>query len=217
MVTPEEAYGLNVASDPLKEPREIYSNKSIKKYLFQNETILLLARDETTDKDPLVTSRIKYRFDTAGYIRNRPKLISLTDRTEVIIEGDFSIDDLASNGKRVIFSAAIEGDDRNLQDIFEVDLESRSSEKITSGKGKINAICLSPDSEIAYSGHRNGLTPWAADRLSFPETGNAVEIGKTAGDSVNSDLFVGDSQSLISDNGKYYLIGQEGFFICLLL
>lgn len=196
--------------EPLKESREIYSNKSIKKYLFHNEEILLLAKDESSDKEPFATSHIKYRFDTTGYLRKKLKLVALGSEPEVIVEGEFNIEDVASNGKRVIFSAAIEEEDRNLQDIYEVDLSTGKYRKITEGKGKVNAICLSPEGEIAYSGHRNGLTPWSADKLIFPETGKEIEIGKTAGNSVNSDLFVGGAESIVFANGKYFLIGEEG-------
>lgn len=195
---------------PLVEPEILYTNKSISKFIFHGDTILLLAKDEASDKDPLVTDRIKYRFDTVGYLRSKTKLIALEKTPKTLVEGKFSVDNVASNGNRIIFSAAIEDDDRNLQDIFELDYSSGEFKQITSGKGDVNSICISDDGRIAYTGHRKGLIPWAVDSLMFPENDSEVKIGNTTGSTINSDLFVGSSQPLLFDSGKFYLVGQEG-------
>lgn len=201
--------------DPLKEPREVFSNKSVKKYIFHNDTLLILSQESTKDDEPFVATNIKYRFDTSGFIRSRTKLVAVNEMAEVLVAGEFSVEDVASNGHRVIFSAAIEDRDRNLQDVYELDMQTREYRKITDGKGKVNALCLSAEGEIGYTGHRSGVSPWAADKLIFPETGVTVEIANNASNSVGADLFVGGSQSLINDNGKYYLIGQDGPSACV--
>lgn len=199
-----------VVLDPLKEPREVYSNRSVKKYVFHKDKVLVLTQDSAKDDEAFVTSRIKYRFDTVGFIRSFTKLVAVGEKAEVVLSGEFNVEDVATNGKRVVFSAAIEDPDRNLQDVYDLDMSTGKYRKITEGQGKVNVVCVAPDGEVAYLGHRKGATPWSVDELIFPEKGKSVPVGKTASNTVNADLFVGGAQSLVFRDGKYYLIGQEG-------
>lgn len=194
----------------LNEPRELFFNKAISDFTFHGDTILVLARDDARDDDPFVTRKLKYRFDTDGFLRSRTKLVSVSTMSEILVAGDFDVTGVASNGSRVIFSASIEDDDHGLEDVYELNMDDHSYSRITSGEGEVGAICLSPDGEVAYVGHRKGLAPWASQRLVFPESGKEVEVGSTAGNTINSDLFVPGKPGLVWAGGGYYLIGQEG-------
>ncbi len=194
----------------MKEPRKLCTSGSISKYVFHKDGILVLAREKGDATKPLVTERLKYRFDTKGYLRARTRLMLIGDDEEELVGGDFDVTDVASNGKRIVFSATIEDDDRGLSDLYEFNTESGKYSRITEGTGEVSCITISQKGEIAYAGHRKGVSPWGTMDLMFPETGKTVKVGASAESSVNSDLFVGPSSSLVSDSGKYYVVGQDG-------
>ena len=196
--------------EPLKEPREIYWNRSITKYQPSSKGVLAIVSDPFDPNDPLATERIKYRFDSRGFLRKKNKLVLIGEKTETLVEGDFDVTDVSSQGEKIIFSSTENDDDHELHDIYSLDADSKAISRITEGSGNVSAICLSPEGRVAYVGHRRGYIPWAVDKLMFPETDTAVEIGMNASSSVLSDLFVSDAQKLLYDSGKYYLIGQTG-------
>lgn len=196
--------------EEFKEPREIFSNESIQKYLYHKNTPIVMTQDASNEEEPFITDRLKYRFDTKGYLRTRVRLVALEDSPRNLVSGDFDVVDFDSNGKVVIFSATIEDDDRGLQDIYELNVADSSYRRLTSGSGEAPLVSVNLDGEIAYIGHRNGISPWTPSSLVFPGTDRTIGIGKNAGNTVNSDLFVPGSNSLLLDNGKYFLIGQEG-------
>lgn len=204
-----------VVKEGLRESRKLFSSKSVSRYIFHGDAILAIAMEDAEDGTPFVTERLRYRanvpFSSSSFLRARKKLILIEDDSaKTLVKGDFEILDVASNGRRVVFTATIEDDDRGLEDIFELNLADGTYKKVTAGHGKAGTPCISRDDRIAYTGHRKGLTPWAASRLLFPEEGKGVEIGNTASNSVVTDLFVPSRQSLIHDNGLFYLEGQEG-------
>ncbi len=196
--------------EPLKEQRALYTNKSISKYIFHGKKILVISRDKSDSKDPVVTGKLKYRSDSSGFLRKRMKLVLLDDKALELVSGDFDVVDVASNGEIVAFSATIEDDDRGLEDIYTLDIEKGSYKKVTAGQGAASLVCVTGEGSIAYVGHREGIKPWKSSSLMILGENREVPIGKTAGNTVNSDLFVPGSNSLVYDEGKYYLIGQEG-------
>ncbi len=196
--------------DNLKEPREIYSNKSISDFIFYGGDILAITADPFDEKEPFATDRIKYRFNGRGLLRKKNKLVRIGKETQVLVEGDFDVNDVRTNGSRVIFSASLEDDDYAMQDIYDLDVEKKEYRKITDGKGTVSSICLTGDGTVAYVGHRNGLSPWASEYLIFPEKKVEVKVGRTASSSVGSDMFVSGEDALVHDGGSYYMIGQDG-------
>lgn len=200
-----------LVQEELMEPRKLLTNRSISKYVFHGDSILAITVDKSEKDKAFVTSRIKYRFDTTGFIRERKKLVSIRDGTpKILVSGDFDVLDVSANEKRIVFSAAIEDNDRGLEDVYELNKEDGTYRKITAGEGKAGTVCVSNEGRIAYLGHRKGVRPWASSGLIFPEEGNEVEAGKTSHNKVTTDLFVSASESLVSDNGAFYLEGQEG-------
>lgn len=193
-----------------KEPREIYKNRSISKFIFHGDSILALTQDKSDPESPVATNKLKYRYDSEGFLRARTKLIEIADVERVLVSGEFDVVDVASNGKRVLFSATMEDDDLGLEDVFELNLSNLSYKKSTGKKGYAGTLCVAPDGTASYVGHRKGNKPWASSLLIFLDSGKEVEIGKTADNGVGTDLFVSGAQSLIYDGGKYNLIGQEG-------
>lgn len=196
--------------EEMKEPRAVYTNKSISKYTFHGNGILAITQDDHEKDVPFVTDRVKYRFDTAGFYWTRKKLVLISgDEVTQLVAGDFEVVDVSSNGKKVVFSATIEDDDRALEDVYELDMGDKSYKRLTDGEGKAGKVSVSQDGVVAYIGHRKGPTPWASSSLIFPENGKEVRVGNTAHNKVGCDLFVPPAEPLVLDNGKYYLIGQE--------
>ncbi len=202
--------------EELAEPRKLFTNKSISKYIFHRDGVLAITVDKSEKDKPFVTSSVKYRFDTTGFLRERKKLVSvLEEPPRVLASGDFDVIDVSSNGQRAVFAAAVEDNDRGLEDVYELDVKGGKYRKVTSGEGKAGTVCVASDGTIAYLGHRKGLKPWASSSLIFPEAGKEVEVGRTSHNKVTTDLFVSASESLVSDNGVLYLEGQEGGFVFL--
>lgn len=196
--------------EQMKEPRAIFSNKSISKFVFHGDTILAMTNDKTNSENPIVTSKLKYRYDTKGFLRSRTKLVALKESPEVLVSGDFDVVDVETNGKKVVISATIEDDDRGLEDVYELNLSDKSLKKLTSGKGYAGSVCVTADGTVAYLGHRKEQSPWASYLLVFPELGKEILVGNTAENTVNSDLFISGDQSMQSDHKTIYLIGEEG-------
>ena len=194
----------------LKEPKVLYKNRSISKFIFHGNSILAIVQDKADPESPIATTKLKYRFDTAGFLRTRPKLVEISENSRDLVSGDFDVVDVASNGNRVVFSATIEDDDRGLEDIYDLEMSNGTFRKVTTGEGTAGTVSVDCNCDVSYIGHRKGVAPWVSSSLIFPESGKEISIGNTADNTVNSDLFVSGSQSLIHDSGKFYLLGQEG-------
>lgn len=199
-----------IVIEPFKESRELYSNSSISKFIFHGDSILALTRDKSDPKEPFIASKLKYRFDTDGFLRKRVRLVEIRNGVKELVSGDFDVVDVSSNGKSVVFSATMEDDDKGLEDVYELDIDNGKYSRITAGHGEASPVSITEEGEIAYVGHRKGPLPWAVSSLVLPGKGKEVAIGNTADNSVNSDLFVPGSSKLEYQSGKYYLIGQEG-------
>ena len=193
-----------------KEPVKLFTSKSVSKYVFHDKGILAIVQDKVDTKKPFATENVRYRFDGYGLFRSRKKLVLIGKENRDLVSGDFDVTDVSTNGKRIIFSSTKEDDKTGSEDVYELDLSTIESRRITSGKGMASPVLVTESGQIAYIGHRRGKVPWAPTKLIFPETGKEVEIGKSASNSVGSDLFVPGSNSLIYDSGSYYMIGQVG-------
>jgi dipeptidyl aminopeptidase/acylaminoacyl peptidase len=193
-----------------REPRKLYSNKSIGKYIFVKDRVLAIVQDKVDKEAPFIAKKLKYRFDSQGYFRARKKLSVIFPEVKDLVNGDFDVVDVATNGSRVVFSATIEDDETGLQDVYDLNLSTSKYKRITTGKGTASSVGITDDGTVAYIGHRDGKKPWAAAKLIFPEEGKCAEIAKSASSSVGSDLFIGPAELLIYDKGSFYLIGQDG-------
>ena len=196
--------------DGMKEPSKLYSNKSIGKYIFVKDHVLAIVQDKVDKDAPFIANKVKYRFDSQGYFRSRKKLSLIVPEVKDLVQGDFDVVDVATNGSQVVFSATIEDDDTGLQDVYEINISTSKYKRVTTGKGTASTVAVADDGTVAYIGHRDGKKPWAAAKLIFPEEGKSVEIAKSASSSVGSDLFIGPAELLIHENGSFYLIGQDG-------
>lgn len=196
--------------DPLKEPVKVYTAGSISKFVFHGDQLIAIASEKGDSKAPFVTDRIKYRYNARGLLRNKNKLILVQEKPDVLVEGDFDVTDVASNGSRIIFSATKEDDDRELGNIYDLNIAEKTFNRITDGSGQVSAICVSDEGTVAYVGNRAGTASWAISRLIFPEQDKMVEIGKNAASDVSMGTFVDGVQRLLYDHGKFYLVGQEG-------
>ncbi|EQD46163.1 acylaminoacyl-peptidase, partial [mine drainage metagenome] len=163
------------------------------------------------DKEaPFIASKLKYRFDSQGFLRTRKRLAEISPKIRDLVQGDFDIVDIASNGRRTVFIATMADDDTGLQDVYDLNVTTGKYKKVTTGKGTASSVAVTQDGTVAYIGHREGKKPWVPTKLIFPEKGKIVEVGKSASSSVGCDLFVGPAESLVYDDGLFYLVGQNG-------
>lgn len=196
--------------DPMTEPVKLYTAGSISKFEFHTDGILVISSEKGDKKAPFATDRIKYRYNSRGLLRTKNRLIIVGKKQEVLVEGDFDVTDIASNGSRIVFSATKEDDDRELNDLYDLKLSDKTYSRITAGEGIVSALCVADDGTVAYLGHREGVKPWAVEKLVFPEKDKTVEVGKIAATDVGSGTFVGSEQRLMYERGKFYMIGVEG-------
>lgn len=193
----------------VKEPKTLFSNKSIGRIAFHGGKVLAVTQDKSDDEEPLVTGKLKYRFDTSGFLRTRMKLVILDPAAKELVSGDFDVGDVFSNGDRILFTATKEDDDKGSQDVYELNIKSRKFSRITEGEGEAEKVIQAENGEIAYIGHREGLKPWVSSKLVFHGR-KEVKVGNNAGNTVGTDLFVAGENSLIEDGSSLYLVGQEG-------
>ena len=193
----------------LSEPRKLYSNRSIGKYIFAGDRVIAIVQDKADKEAPFIARKLKYRFDSQGYFRTRKKLAIIWPEQKDLVFGDFDVVDIATSENRLVFSATIEDDDTGLQDIYDLNLSTGKYKRITTGKGTASSVAVANDGRVAYIGHRDGKKPWAPSKLMFPEDGKSIDIAKSASSSVGTDIFVGPGEALVFDQGSYYMIGQD--------
>ncbi len=157
----------------LGEPEKIFSFHKIKKFLPYHDGFIFLG-EENQDKDkPFEATSRKYRFDSRGLLRSRTSLYYFNGQEiRRVMGGNFDVTDFDTDGKRVVASATLTGDDVSLQDVFEVDINSSSFQRLTKGEGAVYSLALTKEG-FAYLGHRKGLSPWARKDIIF-EDGRSV-------------------------------------------
>ncbi|ARM76698.1 alpha/beta hydrolase family protein [Acidianus manzaensis] len=187
----------------------LFSLGKIIDYTFHVKGILIIGEEKADKKLPFEANTIKYRFDSRGLLRSRRSLY-LFDGKELrkIVSGNFDVTAVATNGKRVIISSTMSGDDYNLSDIFEVNLDNGELKRITEGEGEVDAIAMNEQGQIAYLGHRKGKQPWATKEIIFPEEGKSVICGNTCGNNVLSDLFDGSKDKIVFEKDEVISEGQ---------
>jgi dipeptidyl aminopeptidase/acylaminoacyl peptidase len=196
----------------LGEPEKVFSFHKIKKFLPYHGGFVFLG-EENQDKDkPFEATSRKYRFDSRGLLRSRTSLYYFNGQEiRRVMGGNFDVTDFDTDGKRVVASATLTGDDVSLQDVFEVDINSSSFQRLTKGEGAVYSLALTKEG-FAYLGHRKGLSPWARKDIIF-EDGRSVTCGKTCGNSVVNDLFVKYGEKIEADGDKVISLGHEGGFV----
>jgi dipeptidyl aminopeptidase/acylaminoacyl peptidase len=190
------------------EPKKLFTLGKISKYVFHKKGILIIGEEKTNKKDPFYANKLKYRFDGRGLLRSRQSLYIFDRELRKILEGDFDVTDIATNGDRVIVSTTQNGDDYGLDDLYEVDVNNGETRRITKGEGKISAIAMNEKGDIAYLGHRKGLTPWATQEIILPEEEKSFMCGNNCGSSVLTDLFDGSTNQIIFYNDEILSLGQ---------
>ncbi len=192
----------------LGEPEALFSFHKIKKYIPYGKGFLFLGEEKGRD-GPFEASSLKYRFDSRGLLRSRTSLYYFDgEKIRKVMGGNYDVNDLATDGKRVVVSTSMTNDDVGLQDLFEVDVESLSFTRLTRGEGVISSVTLTSRG-FAYVGHRKGLSPWASKEVIF-EDGKVVSCGRNCGNSVVNDLFVKYGDKLMSYKDQVFSFGQEG-------
>ena len=192
------------------EPRELLKLKKIDKFVMHGQSLLVIGIEEAPEDKPFTAKRLNYRFDGRGLIRSRKSLFIFNEKLEKIIQGDFDVTDVASLEGKVWVTLTNKENDSGMSNIYEMDPGTHELIKITQGEGVINSILALPGGDVAYTGHREGIKPWAVKKL-YPEVNKEpVVLGKNTGNgSVISDLFLGSRERMFWDDG-IYCCGQEG-------
>ncbi|NON63243.1 S9 family peptidase [Acidianus sp. RZ1] len=188
---------------------DLLSLRSISNYTFHRKGILILGEEKINSKTPFSTTKRKYRFDSRGLLRSRQSLFIFDGELRKLVSGDFDVTDVSTNGERVVISATIDDDDFGLANVYEVNVDTGEIHKISEGKGTVEAVAVNKKGEVAFLGQREGLSPWASNRIFFPEKGKSVICGKTCGNFVLTDIFDGTKIRIIYDD-VVYTLGQEG-------
>lgn len=198
-----------IVIEGLSEPKVVASFRRIKKIEYYRGNLLVIAEEKFDEKAPFVAKKLKYRFDGRGLLRSRQHLYLVSEKgIRKITKGDFDVIDVATNSRRVAIISSVTNDDYGLSDVFEVDLESGELRKITKGEGIASAITMSKDGDIAYLGHRKGLSPWANLEVILPEYDKSFICENTCGNKLITDLFDGVTDRIIWDKDSIYTLGQ---------
>ncbi len=192
------------------EPQELLKLRSIEKFILHGKSLLVIGTEDAPVDKPFTATRLNYRFDGRGIIRVRKSLFIFGERLEKILDGDFDVTDVVSQDGRIWVVLTSYGNDAGLSDIYELDPTTHELRKITQGEGIINSILALPGGDVAYTGHREGIKPWAVRKL-FPGIDReSVVLGKHTGNgSIISDLFLGARDRMFWDDG-IYCCGQNG-------
>ena len=192
------------------EPLELAKLKKIDKYEKFGQGLLVTGIEDAPEDKPFTANRLNYRFDGRGLIRSRKSLFIFGEKLEKILSGDYDVTDLAVQNGRIWVTITNQGNDSGLSDIYEMDPSNHQLTKLTEGTGIVNSMVALPDGDIAYSGHREGVKPWAQKRLFPGSKKDPVTIGNYTGNgSVISDLFLGARERMFWDDGLY-CCGQNG-------
>lgn len=73
-----------------------------------------------------------------------------------VLGGDFDVTDFSTNGKRVVVSTTQPNDNLGLNALYELDLETGETRRITKEDGMIVAVAMNSDGDVAYLGHDKG-------------------------------------------------------------
>lgn len=193
------------------EPIEIASLKKIEKYIFHDDTVLIIGTEDSKPDLPFRATRLNYRFDTRGLIRSRKSLYSFQGTLNKVLSGDFDVVDVASNGKRIVVAVSYRDDDAGLTDLHDFSLGEGLGHKITEGRGIVSSMAISQSGEVAFTGHREGIKPWAVKKLFLQDGKRQIMLGEHTGNgSVISDLFQGSKERMIFDGDRLYCTGQIG-------
>ena len=194
-----------VRQRPYGEPEKIVTLGKIHKFALHKDGILILG-ERKAEKDSVFTAkRLKYRFDGRGLLRTRIGLFLYSNKLETLVEGDFDVTDVATNGKRVVISVS---DDYGLAELYEV--EGNELKKISKEKVSVSALAMNEDGQIAYLGHKKGLSPWAVKEVILPEEDKSYLCGNYCGNAVLTDLFDGAKEKLVFTKGEIVTTGQVG-------
>ncbi len=195
----------------LGEPLEIASLKKVERYIFHNDTLLIIGTEDTKPDDPFRATRLNYRFDSRGLIRSRKALYAFNGTLNKVLTGDFDVVDVASNGNKIVVAISYRNEDAGLADLYYFSLEDGLETKITDGTGIVSSMALSRSGDVAFTGHREGIKPWAVKKLFLPAENKQLVLGKHTGNgSVISDLFQGGRERMVYDGDTLYCTGQIG-------
>ncbi|EQD35347.1 acylaminoacyl-peptidase, partial [mine drainage metagenome] len=73
----------------MSEPRKLYSNKSIGKFILAGDRLLAIVQDKGDKEAPFIASKLKYRFDSQGFLRTRKRLAEISPKIRDLVQGDF--------------------------------------------------------------------------------------------------------------------------------
>ncbi|QGR20426.1 alpha/beta hydrolase family protein [Stygiolobus azoricus] len=198
-----------VRQSPYGESKRLFTLGKIHKFVFHKDGILVIGEKKDKKEGHFVAKKLKYRFDGRGLLRTRMSLFLFDGKkVRTLVEGDFDVTDVATNGKRIVISATKENDDVGLSDVYEV--EGNELRKITRGEGIVSAVAMNDDGQIAYLGHRKGKAPWAVKEVILPEEDKSYLCGNYCGNSVLTDLFDGAKEKLVFSRGEIVTTGQVG-------
>ncbi|BCU67633.1 acylaminoacyl-peptidase [Sulfolobales archaeon HS-7] len=193
------------------EPVELLTLGKIVKYDFHADGILIIGEEKKDNSGIFETKRHKFKFNGRGLLTSTQSLFLFNkEGLRKIVSGDFDVTDLATNGKRVVISATIEDNDRNLSNLYDVDLNSGELRKLTNEVGDVIAVAMNEKGEVAYLGHKNGLAPWSSNKLFLLDLGKEFMCGNNCGSKVLSDLFDSVKEKIIYKGDTIIAAGQTG-------
>ncbi len=199
-----------VMQENFGEPAELLSLGKIKKFALHRKGILIVGEEVADRMKPMITERLKYRFDGRGLLRTRQSLYLYDGELRKLVSGDFDVTDVASNGNRVVITSTVDGDDYGLSNVYEVDVDTGELKRLTKGENSISAVAVNEEGEVAFLGHRRGKTPWAVRHVFLIDEEREYQCGKTCGSSVITDLFDSVTERLIFKGDQLLSLGQEG-------
>ncbi|MEM2011769.1 MAG: S9 family peptidase [Metallosphaera sp.] len=203
-----------LVQSPYGEPRKVAELGKILKFEKHEKGLLILGEDlldKQAPSTPFITEKRKYRFDGRGLLRTRTSLYLMKGNDVVkVLGGDFDVTDFSTNGKRVVVSTTQPDDDLGLNALYELDLETGETRRITKEDGMIVAVAMNSEGDVAYLGHDKGKSPWAVREVIFPERGERYLCGNTCGSTVLTDVFDGAKERLVFLKDQVITLGQMG-------
>lgn len=203
--------------ETLKRQSEKYTEslctfKKILKYMVTGSKIVALVETEFEGSNTFVTTRIKYASDGRGLLQSKRKLVEISPSgISTLVEGDFDVLDFCLTKGRIIFTSSEENDDIGLalQDVYAYDRKGGAISRITEGKGSALLVSADEEGNVAYVGHRAGITLSTPHKLIFPLKGKEVEIGRDI-NLLFTDMFPSGQNRLLWNDGFYTIGVVEG-------